>query len=796
MVNRKLSRKVSLQKTLTEVARQRAGLSQHVLLNEAVGLAGLEGDNAAGRLLHQCVASPRTGAAAATPLQLCAAAEDRADAAHVRQNTTSAAKGYLHDLAKYPSVLRENLQWVRFLSGAKLVSEHDRPKRRRLHNAACIPGEVLQLLTREPSAGLEAAIHEIVADSARHVYAIEEGQPRPPVVILKQHFEGIIPRDQARDVINGAVQYLLVDETGVRMFRVGEVEPHREERLRRASQWAQREVSETYVAVEAYTPDDDVTGGISLKQGQRVEVLDTSAKVKRQRLDDDELDLEAEQLLDNSAARHRMSVRPPRRHASPRRRSAEETRWLVRVRPRTSSPPAEGLVPASVLRPEGTSDPAQGAAPETPRGRRKTSRQAGSGATEHLDDQRAAVVRELLETEEEFVKDTQYIMENYYHHLDSPSVPRELREKKEALFGNFRELCQFHQRELLEGIKYYADKPLLIGKTFLRLAPDFDKHAIYCRDEPAAQTLLETDKLLAHHFQEHAAALHDDKALSDHLRLPIQRINDYQLLLKDLVQLSSALREDCSDLQRALEFIISVPHRAHDLKFINSIEGFRGNIHRLGRLILHDWFTETESDGVAKQRYLFLFKTCVLVSKPRKVGETKSVFQLKDIIRLSGVKLSDSGEERAFTFHLRAGDTAPYPVRLEAKTSAVKEAWLEQLHALLEEHAREPETSEVHEDDLSVVPSSSEHVEDEEEFVTAPVADGTTEEDPTEPSRTPRPSITSPLPSISENPAEKRDSIGETAERKTSVSETAGERESVTESKAPKRYRSSHSKAP
>ena len=55
------------------------------------------------------------------------------------------------------------------------------------------------------------------------------------------------------------------------------------------------------------------------------------------------------------------------------------------------------------------------------------------------------------------------------------------------------------------------------------------------------------------------------------------------------------------------------------------------------------------------------------------------------MFQLSGVRLSDEAEERAFTFHLRAGDTAPYPVRLEARTVAVKQAWLEQLQQLLDE---------------------------------------------------------------------------------------------------------------
>lgn len=45
-------------------------------------------------------------------------------------------------------------------------------------------------------------------------------------------------------------------------------------------------------------------------------------------------------------------------------------------------------------------------------------------------------------------------------------------------------------RILIEGVKYNAEKPNMIGKTFLRLERDFDQHIIYCRDEPGAQDFL------------------------------------------------------------------------------------------------------------------------------------------------------------------------------------------------------------------------------------------------------------------------------------------------------------------
>lgn len=43
---------------------------------------------------------------------------------------------------------------------------------------------------------------------------------------------------------------------------------------------------------------------------------------------------------------------------------------------------------------------------------------------------------------------------------------------------------------LIGGVKYYSNNPVMIGKTFLRLERDFDKHVNYCRDESNAQEFL------------------------------------------------------------------------------------------------------------------------------------------------------------------------------------------------------------------------------------------------------------------------------------------------------------------
>lgn len=100
------------------------------------------------------------------------------------------------------------------------------------------------------------------------------------------------------------------------------------------------------------------------------------------------------------------------------------------------------------------------------------------------------VVRELVETEEEFGKDLQSVVERYIRQIDNATTPRLIRDNKELIFGNFRQIADFHNTVLIEGVKYYANKPNMIGKTFLRLERDFDKHVTYCRDEPKAQEFL------------------------------------------------------------------------------------------------------------------------------------------------------------------------------------------------------------------------------------------------------------------------------------------------------------------
>ncbi|XP_021942929.1 obscurin isoform X5 [Zootermopsis nevadensis] len=126
--------------------------------------------------------------------------------------------------------------------------------------------------------------------------------------------------------------------------------------------------------------------------------------------------------------------------------------------------------------------------------------------------------------------------------------------------------------------------------------------------------------------------------------------------------------------------MLGVPHRANDIKFISSIEGYHGNIHKLGRLLRHDWFTVSDRDGKCKERYLFLFKARILICKVRRISDDRSIFVLKDIIRLPEVEVNDN-KDSPYTFELHhiVPGFGHYPLTIKAHSDTLKPAWLKEI---------------------------------------------------------------------------------------------------------------------
>uniref|UniRef100_A0A182T0F4 Ig-like domain-containing protein n=1 Tax=Anopheles maculatus TaxID=74869 RepID=A0A182T0F4_9DIPT len=189
-----------------------------------------------------------------------------------------------------------------------------------------------------------------------------------------------------------------------------------------------------------------------------------------------------------------------------------------------------------------------------------------------------------------------------------------------------------------------------------------------------------------------SAKIDDDKSLTEHLKLPIQRINDYKLLFKELLKYSTALGENVLDIQKALELMLSVPSRAANNKFLEGIEGFRGNLQKLGRVLAHEYFGVRDRENKIKERYLFLFKSRILITKVKRLSDDRSIFILKDIVRLPDCALREI-DTRAFELVPKAKGADP--VHLIAYSEEAKQRWIYEINeyasnaVALQEHSND-----------------------------------------------------------------------------------------------------------
>ncbi|XP_060806138.1 obscurin isoform X2 [Amyelois transitella] len=557
-------------------------------------------------------------------------------------------------------------------SGALMIIPEETP----LMTSADVP---LSLLDPENSLAMEDFLYQ----RKKH---------RGALLIMKRGLQAVVPREASRAVLTGQVAYTVLDESGIRHF-----EPlHVFSALNLSQPTAHRFSMYSCPVVDNNDEDLETFNGysnISNSQvitklggwGRRYSNVFLDRENTRSRLSSLETTPSYRRYSSRSLSRSRSSCSrsPPKVEdvivASTDytavaddevslkagdivevldTKAALGSKWLVRVVEDVDGGEIrtrQGYVPSGVLHEKKTQEQDQTA----------------------LAARRQAVVRELIETEEEFGRDMQQVVKRYMKPMDKAITPKPVFDNRELLFSNFKQIAEFHNTALLEGIKYYAGEPRMLGRALLRMEREFDKHVAYCRDEPLAQHLLATDPVVNEYFQALADKLGDDKGITEHLKLPIQRINDYQLLLKELVKYSKRLGDDSSDLQKALELFLSVPNRATDNKFLASIEGYRGNIYKLGRLLTHDWFTVTDSEGKSKERYLFLFKARILICKVKRVSEDRSVFVLKDIIKLPEAEVKDVPTEK-LKIEVRQ-KSSPQFVTLSAHKEHVKNAWLAEI---------------------------------------------------------------------------------------------------------------------
>lgn len=110
------------------------------------------------------------------------------------------------------------------------------------------------------------------------------------------------------------------------------------------------------------------------------------------------------------------------------------------------------------------------------------------------------IVRELIETEEDLIRDMQFVQRTYIRQSESSITPKEIKAVKDDLFGCFKDILAFHNDVLLKNFQKLSKEPATIGALFLKLQGDFDNHTKYFKNLPKALEILEENSDVGEFF--------------------------------------------------------------------------------------------------------------------------------------------------------------------------------------------------------------------------------------------------------------------------------------------------------
>ncbi|XP_030888370.1 probable guanine nucleotide exchange factor MCF2L2 [Leptonychotes weddellii] len=110
-------------------------------------------------------------------------------------------------------------------------------------------------------------------------------------------------------------------------------------------------------------------------------------------------------------------------------------------------------------------------------------------------------------------------------------IPDVLQNNKEFLFGNIRELYEFHNRTFLKELEKCTENPELLARCFLKRKEDLQIYFKYHKNLPRARAIWQECQDCTF-FGVCQRQLDHNLPLFKYLRGPSQRLIKYQMLLK------------------------------------------------------------------------------------------------------------------------------------------------------------------------------------------------------------------------------------------------------------------------
>ncbi|KYQ47509.1 Triple functional domain protein [Trachymyrmex zeteki] len=278
---------------------------------------------------------------------------------------------------------------------------------------------------------------------------------------------------------------------------------------------------------------------------------------------------------------------------------------------------------------------------------------------------RQFVIRELVDTERDYVNDLKQIVEGYMALMRNPEceipLPEDLRAGKDKMvFGNVEAIYEWHRDFFLKALERCLERPEELGPLFKRYERKLHMYVVYCQNKPVSEYIV--SEYIDTYFEELRQKLGHRLQLCDLLIKPVQRITKYQLLLREALRLTERTQRlsEIEGLRAAAHVMRVIPKAANDMMDVGRLQGFDGKITAQGKLLLHGPLLVSEISNVTmrgKEWQVFLFEQNIIFSETvgKKTQFTNPVYIYKAHIQVNNMSLEDSNDD-ADKFIIRSTD--------------------------------------------------------------------------------------------------------------------------------------------
>ncbi|XP_049785919.1 puratrophin-1-like [Schistocerca cancellata] len=294
------------------------------------------------------------------------------------------------------------------------------------------------------------------------------------------------------------------------------------------------------------------------------------------------------------------------------------------------------------------------------------------------------IMREMIQTERDYVKSLEYVIQNYIPELLREDIPQALRGQRNVIFGNIEKIFEFHSQYFLQELERCENSPLLVGQSFLRHEKKFYLYALYNKNKPKSDSLM--SEYGTSFFKGKQLELGDKMDLASYLLKPVQRMGKYALLLQQLMKAYPDKESEIADIRAAEQMVRFQLRHGNDLLAMDSLRDCDVNVKEQGRLLRQNEFLVWQGKGKKCLRHVFLFEELILFSKARRFPDRKNLdlYIYKNSIKMTDIgltaKIGDSPTKFEIWFRKRKPNDT---FTLQSMSEEIKQAWTEEISKLL-----------------------------------------------------------------------------------------------------------------